>query len=112
MSFKQTKLTNNFQTIIDRATPAAKQIAGQTATVALEYAQEIVPSQTGELRDSGEIREGENGRYDVVFMAPHARPLNNGTRHTAPRYFLEEALVFGWQALKEKRQAFLKIIRG
>lgn len=112
MGFAQTKFTNPFQAIIDRAKPAAKEIAGETATVVLEHAQAIVPVKTGELRDSGEIREGEDGRYDVVFTAAHALPVNNGTRYTAPRYFLQEALFFGARYLQEKRKAFLDKVKG
>lgn len=66
-----------------------------TGTAAGDRAAELVPVETGELRDSMQVTDGrdDDGYFvEVRFTAGHAAPVEFGTSTTPARHFLRQAL--------------------
>jgi hypothetical protein len=55
---------------------ACNQAADEVANAVLEAATELVPVQTGELRDSGSVIKATDGVATVQYDAPHALPVH------------------------------------
>ena len=67
------------------------QASWRHAEKVLQAAKEEVPVRTGALRDSGHI-EMAGTRADVIFDAPYAVYVHNGTSRQAPNPFLSRAV--------------------
>lgn len=69
------------------------------ADALLRASQARVPVETGALRGSGAVR-ASGLSAQVVYTAPHAAPVHEGTRRMAARPFLKGALA-GTDALAQ-----------
>jgi HK97 gp10 family phage protein len=70
---------------------AVDQLQRRIAHRILEVSETTVPVDTGELRDSGDIEHDGEG-YSVMYTAPHAIFVHNGTRKMPARPFLTQAV--------------------
>lgn len=113
MGFKQTKFTNPFPQIAQRAKPAAAQATEETAAETLELAQGFAPVDTGELRDSGMIEQVDETHQIVKFTSGHARFVHYGTIFQNANPFLFRAFEAMRPAFREKRKELVRnILRG
>lgn len=74
---------------------AADEIGLELANQVLERAKDLVPVDTGDLRDSGQVVPEGDGSYAVEFTAPHAIYVHERTElHHAhgQAKFLEQAV--------------------
>ena len=86
-----TKFKSNIPPALAALTPAVDEIERRVAHRVLDIAETLVPVDTGELRDSGDIQKQGDG-YDVFYSAGHAVFVHNGTRRMPARPFLTHAV--------------------
>lgn len=89
------KVVRNFNEVTKRVLSTALENLGLTAKELLEEAKSRVPVDTGELRDSGEVRV-RGGRAQVVFTAEHAAVVHEdlqASHRAGEAKFLERPLL-------------------
>lgn len=78
-------------------------LVNQTAAEVLAEAQQLAPSKTGALRNSGHLEnDGGDERQKVVFDAPYARFVEFGTSKMAAQPFLRPAATAVRGRLRQK----------
>jgi HK97 gp10 family phage protein len=83
-------------------TPYVDTLERNVAHRVLDISETLVPVDTGELRNSGDIEKRDDG-YAVFYSAGHAQFVHYGTRHMPARPFLTQAVN---HAEPEFREAF------
>lgn len=83
---------NNLPRMASRFRPAVSDITGAALFKTLETATPITPVDTGNLRNTAQVRF-HPGAFEgsVYWPAPYAALVNGGTRFMAPRPFATDA---------------------
>jgi HK97 gp10 family phage protein len=117
ISFKVTS-RNRIPDIVQALRPRAGRAINTWARNVLDLAQQLAPYKTGKLRRSGKIvnyagtvGDGrQNGvAKSVVFTAPHARFVHDGTAHMTGTPFLLTAFEVNRQQLLDDLAAIVKL---
>jgi hypothetical protein len=100
-----TKRRDNFQELIRKAPEKARLLEAKHAQRWASVMIQIMPEDTGAMKESTAAVTGSGGATGVVIGVPYYRFVNDGTVYQSGQFFIEESREF-------VRPDFLKDLRG
>lgn len=81
-----------FESMSEKSPEVAQEAADALAKIVYDEAKNLVPVDTGELKESIKLTEDGEGSVELEITAPYAAAVEYGTSRKAPQPYLEPAI--------------------